>query len=162
MRNIIDVNVAENDIELISNIYDGDACESCINFIVDHDIDVALAAGGVDRVQTVASVAGVACYVLDDSLLRSAGEFTVTTDGVGPLHFVVEKDIPASVNISIRMKDGALCVRCAETTEGAQGGGATFINFDVDLSTGQLIMKTADNYDAITFRINNGFLEVVF
>ena len=162
MRNIIDVNVAENVIELISNIYDGEACESCINFIVDHAVNVTLTADGVERVQTVESVAGVACYVLDDALLRSVGEFTVTTDGVDPLRFIVEKDIPANVNISIRTKDGALCVRCAETNEGAQGGGAVFINFDVDLSTGQLIMKTAENYGAISFRINNGFLEVVF
>lgn len=161
MRNVIDVNVAANEVELVSNIYDDAACESCINFIVDHDISVTLTKDGSDRTQDVAAVDGIACYILDDSLLRCTGEFTVSTEGVVPIRFVVEKDISSTVNISIRWKDNAFRVYCAEPGSGSQGGGV-FINFDVDLSTGQLVMKTAVETDA-SFRINeNGILEVIF
>lgn len=137
MRNVIDVNVAANDVELVSNIYDDAACESCINFIVDHDISVTLTKDGVDQVQAVAAVGGIACYVLDDSLLRRAGEFTVTTAGVVPIRFVAEKDISATVNISIRWKDNAFRVYCAEPGSGSHGGGGMFA-FHID-DNGHLI-----------------------
>lgn len=259
MRNVIDVNVAANEVELVSNIYDGDACESCINFIVDHDISVTLTKDGVDQVRDVAAVDGIACYILDDYLLRCAGEFTVSTAGIVPIRFVVEKDISAAVNISIRWKDNAFRVYCAEPGGGKDGtfgmfsfsvnndghlictydtteppplsinaaghlvwtiddnnvvdlgrvvgggtadggfsptieatetdegvvltitdvngtrtatirhgekgdpGGLAFLNFEVDISTGQLVARTSEKYEDISFRINeNGFLEVIF
>jgi len=152
MRNVIDVNVAANEVELVSNIYDDAACESCINFIVDHDISVTLTKDGVDRVQDVAAVGGVACYVLDDSLLRRAGEFTVSTAGVVPIRFIVEKDISATVNISIRWKNNAFRVYCAEPGGGSQGGGIGMFAFEID-DDGHLIC-TYDTSDPPPLWIN--------
>lgn len=120
MRNIIDVDVAADSLELVSNIYDDGEDESCINFRVSHDITVTLTQGSTTTQKSVSPVDGVACYVLDDSMLRTAGTFTVTTDGITPLEFVVERDVPEGACFSIRLTDGKLYVRCAAQEEEEQ------------------------------------------
>lgn len=132
MRNVIEVDVERNEIVFVGNVYDGSECESCINFIVGHDIDVCLTKDGVERAEAVETVDGVACYILDDATLRSAGEFTVTTAGINPMRFIVERDIPAGKTFSIRLStDGCLCVRYASDTSGGGGTGGAVSWYDV-------------------------------
>lgn len=127
MRNTIDVDVANDSVDLVCSV-SADAAESCINFIVDHDITVTLARDGTETSSEVQSVKGIACYMLDDACLRRAGEFTVETEGITPLRFFVEMDVPESKQFMICYLDGMFYIRYSTTSSSGSGGAVESVN----------------------------------
>ena len=158
MRIAIDFSVDHDEILLVSEVTDNTCAESCINFITSkaETVTVLLEQNGA-TVETLLPVSRCsACYVLDDALIRTAGEFTVYASGCMPLRFVVSEAIPAGVEYSISLTNGAFYVRCAASSGGGDGDFGMFA-FHIDES-GHLIC-TYDGSDPPPLSIDeNGHL----
>lgn len=139
MRIAIEFDVDRNEIALLSETTDTSCAISCINFTT-HNADFVTVYLEYDG-ETVEAVLPVAycsaCYVLDDSIVRTPGEFTVYASGCMPLRFVVSETIPAGVEYSISLTNGVFYVRCAGTTGGGENDFGMFA-FEID-ENGHLI-----------------------
>lgn len=117
MRIAIDYNIDRDEVALISEVADNSCMESCINFDTtkSDSVTVYFEQNG-KTVETVIPVTHcAACYVLDDTAMRTAGEFTVCAEGATPLRFVVEKEIAAGAEYSVNLAYGAFYVKCQAT-----------------------------------------------
>lgn len=120
MRIAIDFNVARNEIVLVCENADSSCAESCINFIAPgmDAVTVHTEKGG-ETTQTVLTVSnGSACHVLDDTLMRTAGTFTIYAEDKQRLRFIVPENIPAGVEYTISLTDEGFRVKYVAPTGG--------------------------------------------
>lgn len=139
MRIAIDFCVDRNEILLMSDVTDNACAESRINFITSNaeTVTVYLEQNG-ETIETLLPVSRCSArYVLDDTLIRTAGEFTVYASGCMPLRFVVPQTIQAGVEYSINLTNGVFYVKCAATSGGGENITGMFA-FEID-ENGHLI-----------------------
>lgn len=157
MRIAIEFDVDRDETTLLSETADDSCAESCINFITRtaDSVTVYLVQGG-EIAETVLPVAYCsACYVLNDSVIRAAGEFTVYASGCSPMRFVVSEAIPADVKYSISLTNGVFYVKA--TSSG--GGGSAYGMFAFDIDDNGHLICTYDGSDSPPLSIDeNGHL----
>lgn len=158
MRISIEFDVDRNEVALMSEIADDSCMEICIDFTTHNadNVTVHFEQNGT-TVETVLPVAFCSArYILNDSIVRTAGEFTVCASGCAPLRFVVNEAIPAGVEYSISLRGGVFYVRYAATSGGGDSNFGMFA-FHIDES-GHLIC-TYDGSDPPPLSIDeNGHL----
>lgn len=155
MRIAIDFCVDRNEVLLMSEVTDNTCMESCINFNASNaeTITVHLVRNG-ETVETVLHVVHCsACFVMDDAIMRTPGEFTIFASGCTPLRFIVGEAIPAGVEYYISLTNGAFYVRCAATIGGG-GSGVSPCYFQID-DSGDLILHYIDGADTPNMSINS-------
>lgn len=118
MRNLIDYDLELDAVALVCSV----ACdmdESCINFLTSAaSVAVILTTSGGSRTETVKTVNGSACFTLPETLLRTAGTFTVKADGKNALVFIVERTTSTGKPLTLCEVNGKFYVRCSAESSG--------------------------------------------
>lgn len=117
MRIAIDYNIDRDEISLISEVADNTCAESCINFVASkaESVTVQFTRNGRTTETTIPVSRCVACYMLDDEAMRTAGEFIVCAAGKTQMRFVVEQAIEAGIEYSVSLTNGVFYVRAVST-----------------------------------------------
>lgn len=118
MRIAIDYNTDRDEISLISEVADDTCAECCINFVAAQaeSVTVHCEQGGTTTETTIPAINCVACYVLDDAMMRTAGDFTVCAVGKTQMRFVIEQAIPAGGEYTVNLTNGVFYVRNAASS----------------------------------------------
>lgn len=132
MRNIIDVDIISDRVDLVSNVQSDGVSECLINFRTSNDISVTITKDDISVVSVAKSVNGVARFTVDDTTIRASGEFTVFTDGLTPIRFVVEKNVGANAAYMVRASGGALYVRTATKKSSGEDDTRVYLYKDGD------------------------------
>lgn len=120
MRIAIDYNTERDEISLFSEVADNSCAESCINFIAlnAENVTVHFKRNGKTTETKIPVVNCVACYVLDDAAMRTAGEFTVCAAGKSEMRFVIEQAIPTGIEYSVSLTKDVFYVRSVSLNAG--------------------------------------------
>ena len=142
----------------MSEVTDNTCMESCINFNASNaeTITVHLVRNG-ETVETVLQVVRCsACFVLDDAMMRTPGEFTIYASGCMSLRFIVGETIPAGAEYYISLTNGVFYVKSAGTSG---GGGEDFSMFAFHIDESGHLICTYDGSDPPPLSIDeNGHL----
>ena len=102
--------------------------------------------------ETVETVNGSACFMIPESLLRTAGSFTVWADGKPRLHFIVERTTSDGKPLTISEVDGTIYVRSPADTSATGMGSPWALEID---NAGNLLLYYPDNGTPPDLHVNN-------
>lgn len=137
MRNLIDYDLERDAVALVCSVA-CDTDESCINFLTSAASVLVYYPFGDEELaeETVETVNGSACFMIPESLLRTAGSFTVWADGKARVHFIVERTTTAGQSLTLCQVGDAFHIRGPAETSGS--GGTGLFGFTID-ENGHLI-----------------------